>query len=106
MSIRYLALAAAMALGSLGSAQAQEMPRVDQRQANQERRIGQGVASGELTPRETARLEHRQSHIAAAEAHAKADGQVTRRERARLHAMQDRESRRIHRQKHDRQRVH
>lgn len=105
MNIRYLTLAAAMALGSLGSAHAQSTPRVDQRQENQERRIDQGVASGQLTQREAGRLEHQQDHVAAAEARAKADGQVTKRERVRLHAMQDRESRRIHRQKHDRQRA-
>ena len=106
MNIRFLALATTLVLGTLGAAHAQSTPRVDQRQENQERRIEQGVASGQLTQREAARLEHRQDHVAAAEARAKADGQVTRRERARLHAMQDRESRRIHRQKHDRQRAH
>jgi len=108
MNTRILVLAAAVALGALGTAHAQgaDTPRVDQRQANQQRRIDQGVASGALTPREAARLRHQQGHVAAAEARAKSDGQVTRAERARLHAMQDRASGRIYRQKHDRQRVH
>ncbi len=108
MNIRTLSLVAAMALGTLGAAHAQgtATPRVDQRQINQEQRIDQGVASGQLTPREATRLDHQQDRVAAVEANAKADGKVTKRERARLHAMQDRDSRNIYRQKHDRQRVH
>ena len=34
-------------------------PRLDQRQANQEKRIEQGVASGQLTEKEAARMEKR-----------------------------------------------
>lgn len=79
-------------------------PRVDQRQAHQERRIGQGVASGELTEREARRLQRQQGVIAKAEDHAKADGSVSRDERRRLHHMQDHASRAIYRQKHDAQR--
>ena len=46
------------------TAQAQTAtPGVDQRQANQEKRIQQGVASGELTPREAARLERGQDRV-------------------------------------------
>ena len=82
---------------------AQSTPGVDQRQVNQERRIDQGVASGELTPREAARLERGQDRVENMEARAKSDGVVTRRERAKLQQAQDVESRRIHRQKHDRQ---
>ena len=42
-------------------------PRIDQRQANQEQRIDQGVASGALTKRETRRLEREQAVIDKAE---------------------------------------
>ena len=87
---------------ALGSGAA--TPRVDQREVNQERRIQQGVQSGQLTPREAARLEAEQNRVRRAEAAAKADGQVTRQERARLEHMQDRASRDINREKHDRQR--
>ena len=38
-------------------------PRVDQRQANQERRIEQGVQSGSLTQKEAARLDRGQEHV-------------------------------------------
>ena len=38
-------------------------PVIKQRKINQQRRIGNGVKSGQLTPRETAHLEHREAHI-------------------------------------------
>ena len=78
-------------------------PRVDQRQANQQARIDQGVEQGTLTPREQRRLQRKQTVVANAEATAKADGQVTARERHRLHHLQGHSSRAIHRQKHDAQ---
>ena len=78
-------------------------PRVDQRQANQEKRIDQGIASGALNKREAARLQARQNKLAADEAAAKADGVVTRKERVRLNHEADRSNRAIVRQKHDRQ---
>lgn len=80
-------------------------PGIDQRQANQERRIDQGVASGELNARETARLDRGQQRVDNMENRAKSDGVVTRGERAKIHAVQDRQSARIYRQKHDRQRA-
>jgi hypothetical protein len=80
-------------------------PGIDQRQANQERRIDQGVASGQLNARETVRLERGQQHVDNLENRAKADGVVTKRERANIHAAQDRQSARIYRQKHDRQKA-
>jgi hypothetical protein len=79
-------------------------PRIDQREANQERRIEQGVKSGQLTPRETARLQAEQGRIERAEQRAKADGKVTPKERERIERMQDHASRDIAREKHDKQR--
>lgn len=78
-------------------------PRIDQRQANQEQRIDQGVASGALTAREAHRLEHQQAVINKAENRAKADGSVTAQERKRLTHAQNHASRSIYRQKHDAQ---
>ncbi|WP_265944736.1 hypothetical protein [Dechloromonas sp. A34] len=94
--------AVALSLPVLAFAQA-NTPRVDQRQANQEQRIDQGVASGSLTQREANRLERGQQHVANMESRAKADGVVTRQERVRLHQAQDVQNRRIYAQKHDRQ---
>ena len=78
-------------------------PRVDQRQANQQQRIDQGVASGQLTGKEAARLESGQERVQKIEDRAKADGTVTPKERARLQQAQINQSRKIARQKHDRQ---
>jgi hypothetical protein len=100
-------VAATLAIASIGAyAQATatpSTPRVDQREANQQKRIDQGVASGQLTARETRRLERQQLRIARAESNAKADGVVTPAERRQLQRMQDRASKNIYRQKHDAQ---
>jgi uncharacterized membrane protein YebE (DUF533 family) len=80
-----------------------DRPVIDQRQANQERRIDQGFASGQLNEREAARLDRQQNRIDRMENRAKADGVVTDRERARIAAAQNRASRHIAREKHDRQ---
>jgi hypothetical protein len=78
-------------------------PKVDQRQANQQQRIDQGVKSGELTGKEAARMEKGQERVQKMEDKAKADGKVTPKERARLEKAQNVESRKIANQKHDRQ---
>lgn len=92
------------ALPALALAQtAPATPNIDKRQANQERRIQQGVKSGELTPREAARLEKGQAKVQRMEAKAKSDGVVTAQERKRITNEQNKQSRRIAREKHDQQ---
>lgn len=86
------------------SAPTSTTPRVDQRQANQEQRIQQGVQSGQLTNQEAARLEKGQDRVARMEEKAKADGKVTPQERKRLQHAENVQSRHIEREKHDRQR--
>ena len=91
-------------LGINGQVFAQaETPVIDQRQANQEQRIDQGVASGQLNEREANRLNKQQEHVNKMEDRAKSDGVMTKKERARIGAAQDRASRHIVREKHDRQ---
>jgi peptidoglycan hydrolase CwlO-like protein len=91
-------------LGMSGMTFAQaETPVIDQRQANQEKRIDQGIASGQLNEREANRLNKQQEHLNKVEDKAKADGVVTKGERARIDHAQDRASRHIAREKHDRQ---
>lgn len=75
--------------------------RIDQRQANQERRIQQGLRDGTLTRREAAQLEAEQARIRAMERAAERDGRVDRHERARIEAAQDAASRRIYQERHD-----
>jgi hypothetical protein len=98
-----LAAALLSTLSIAAFAQTPATPRVDQREANQQARIAQGAASGQLTPRETNRLEKEQARINRAEAHAKADGTVTRHERKRLARLQNGASKDIRHQKHDAQ---
>jgi uncharacterized membrane protein YebE (DUF533 family) len=85
-------------------AQTPVTPAVDRREARQEKRIEQGEKSGALTPKEAAKLERGQTHVENMEAKAKADGKVTAKERARLERAQNVQSRKIYREKHDRQR--
>ena len=76
---------------------------IDQRQANQERRIDQGIQSGQLTEREADRLQRQQDHIQNMENKALADGNLSKGERRRIRRAQNRASRQIWRQKHDAQ---
>jgi hypothetical protein len=98
-----LALASIGAFAQTAPAAAPTTPRIDQREANQQARIAQGAASGELNARETNRLEKQQAHINNAEAKAKADGTVTRKERKHLKHMENKTSKNIYEQKHDAQ---
>ena len=80
-------------------------PGVDARQDIQQKRIDQGVASGELNQREAARLNRQQDRIQGMEDRAKADGTVTNQERRQLNRAQNRASRHIGKEKHDRQKA-
>ena len=108
------AAVAAMALVFAGAAFAQTTtppagatatPGIDKRQANQEKRIEQGVKSGELTKKEAARLEKREAKLQADKEKAAADGKVTKKERRQLQHEANRDSKAIYRQKHDAQKA-
>ena len=71
------------------------------RNVNQQKRIEQGVQSGELTPHETAKLEAGQARVDRAEGRAAADGHVTAAEQARVQRREDHQSKKIHHEKHD-----
>jgi len=101
ISILTLAVLAAFALPAMAQT---ATPRLDQRQANQQQRIDQGVASGQLTGKEATRLEKGQARVQTMEDKAKADGKVTPKERARLQKAENVQSRHIAKEKHDRQR--
>lgn len=77
---------------------------IDNRQARQEQRIDQGIASGALNGREAARLERGQTRVERYEDRALAnDGKIGPREGRAITRAQNVQSRRIYRQKHDRQ---
>lgn len=100
MSIRTL-IAATVATLAVGAFAQTGTPNIDQRQANQQNRIAQGAATGTLSPRETARMEAGQAKVQGMKEAAKADGKVTRAERRAIKKEQNKQSRRIYRQKHD-----
>jgi len=76
---------------------------IEARQAEQQRRIDQGIRSGQLTPLEAKRLEAQQAHIEELEGRLRASGgRLTPAERARLERDLNRSSRAIYREKHDR----
>lgn len=77
-------------------------PRVDQRQANQAQRIYRNQYYGNLSPREADRLWRGQQRIDRMERRFASDGYLSPRERRMLDDAQDRQSRRIARQSHDR----
>ena len=93
-AVVFLSIAAPMAMADT---------RADKRQANQEKRIDQGVESGALTKPEARRLNRGQNHVERVESRAQADGTVTPAEKRRIEKAQDVQSKRIYRQKHDAQ---
>jgi septal ring factor EnvC (AmiA/AmiB activator) len=97
------ALVLSLAVPAFAQAQSTETPRLDKREANMQKRIEQGKASGALNEKEAARMEKRVDKLEKAEDRAKADGVVTAKERARLEKKADRTSKAIYREKHDKQ---
>lgn len=94
-------IAAAVVVLSTTASFAQSTPTIDQRQANQQTRINQGVASGQLTPREANNLQRGQARVQRMENRATSDGVVTRREQARINHAQNVQSRKIFNKKHN-----
>lgn len=91
----------AMLSGTAGMALAQN--EVNDRQGDQQKRIGEGVENGSLTPGETANLE---KHAGAIHHEVKTEraangGTLTAKERAQVNRQQNRESKRIYRDKHN-----
>jgi hypothetical protein len=93
-------LVAALAITSIASAQTRT-PVINHREHRQERRINQGVRSGELTRNEARHLRNDERRIRDDKRMAKADGHVTRGERRHLRHEENRTSRAIYRDKHN-----
>lgn len=94
---------ASILLATLVCASAALAAEVDNRDANQQARIAQGVRSGQLTPGETSRLEGREAHInnEIARDRAANGGHLTAAERAKVNHQQDKTSGAIYRDKHN-----
>lgn len=85
------------------SASSQRAQADTQRNIDQQRRIDNGVRDGSLTTHEASRLERGQAHVDSREARAGADGHVGAAEQRRIARADNRQSARIHRQRHDAQ---
>ena len=75
---------------------------VNQRLNNQQARINQGLANGTMTGRQAARDEKHDANIAQREAvdESKHNGHITKAEQARLNKAENKNSKRIYKQKH------
>jgi hypothetical protein len=102
MNIKILggALVAMLAVTSIANAQTRT-PVINHREHRQERRINQGVRSGELTRNEAHHLRARERKISRDKRMAKADGHVTVAERRHLRREENRTSRAIYSKKHN-----
>jgi hypothetical protein len=87
--------------GNTTSAYSQRMQADVQRNINQQSRIEQGVQNGSLSSKEAANLERGQARVNRAEARAGADGHVSAKEHARIQHKENRQSRKIFRDKHN-----
>ena len=77
--------------------------RYDERASNQENRIENGVASGQLTGAEAKHLKQAEKNIQLQVAKDKADGHFTKKEKANIEKRQNAASNKIWSQKHDAQ---
>ena len=75
--------------------------RAGKRQVNQQKRIHQGVKSGEITKKEFKHLEREQARLQKSKKRAFSDGKLTGREKLMLEHRQDKASRHIYRAKHN-----
>ena len=104
--LKYVLVAALTAATAITFAQTttatQPKTPIVKREFNQQRRIGNGIWNGRLSPRQGARLERQQMRVhrqmRAMRAHD--NGRLTMRERRMIHRRQNIASRRIYRAKH------
>jgi len=87
--------------GNPNSASSKRMQADVQRNINQDKRIQQGMASGQLTNREAGRLEAGQAHVDRTEARAARNGHVGAAEQAHIQHAENVQSKRIYRDKHN-----
>lgn len=99
-----VATLALVAMTAVASAQGYTADRIDRREDRQERRIQDGVRSGDITRREYRQLEAEQARIREMERHAKRDGRIDRYEAAQIERAQDAASRHIAQERNDSER--
>jgi len=99
---RILSVVFILAFLLIGFAYAEvKSPGINERQANQQERIANGIESGELTAKEATKLERGEAKIQKTKKRMKADGKLTKKERKKLNKMLNKESKKIYKEKHD-----
>ena len=88
-------------LGNPDSKSSERMQSDVQRNVNQQRRIQHGIDNGSLTNREVGSLERGQARVVRDEANAAANGRVRAGEQQRVQGAENRQSKRIYRDKHN-----
>jgi hypothetical protein len=96
----FIALFALMGI-SVGVFAQTATPGINRTQAEQQRRIHEGAATGQLTRHEIKKLEKQQRKIEWDKLKAKSDGVVTRHERRHIQKEQEKAARKIYKEKHD-----
>lgn len=89
--------------GDPNSRSSRRMQEDVQRNINEQRRIAQGVQSGQITNREASQLERGQARVFSQEARAGADGRIDRNEQRHIQGAENHQSRAIYNQRHDNQ---
>ncbi len=87
--------------GNPEGASSERMQKDVQRNVNQQKRIDQGIRSGSLSRRDVGQLERGQANVTRREARAGADGYVNANEQRRIQQADNRQSRRIYREKQE-----
>ena len=106
--MKYYFFALAIAISQISFSQESGIPTpvddptvMDKREQRQEKRIKQGVASGEINKKEERRLKMEQARIKRMEERAKKDGVVSKREKKHINHAQNHASKRIIKKKHN-----
>ncbi len=93
---------AAIAIGALLSTGGGLAGQIKKREKRQQKRVNQGVKSGELTKKEALKIEKEEAKLHRKIEKNRKDGPgLTPKERAKAHQEQDKLSRQIYKQKHD-----
>ena len=88
-------------LGNPDSKSSERMQTDVERNVNQQQRIERGIDNGSLTKREVGSLERGQARVDRDEANAAANGRVRAGEQQRVQGAENRQSKRIYREKHN-----
>ncbi len=101
--VLFLSVAVAALVLPAGAQETAKRPVIAQRKVNQQKRIAQGVRSGQLTPAETAHLERQEARLNRETRRMRAanGGPLTPAQKARVTRQQNHLSREIYRKKHN-----